>query len=52
MPSDRHRTSFLLAVGVWRYLLSVRYVEATEGIIRLLQNLIPATERDIDLRSS
>lgn len=40
---------FLLAVGVWGYVLSARYGEPSEAIIRLVRNYIPEMGGDIDL---
>ena len=40
---------FLLAVGLWGYVLRARYGEPSEVIIRLLQNYVPAMGGDINL---
>ncbi len=39
---------FLLAVGLWGYVLRARYGEPSEAIVGLLQNYIPEMEGDID----
>ena len=40
---------FLLAVGLWGYVLRARYGEPSEAIIGLLENYVPATGGDIDI---
>ena len=40
---------FLLAVGLWGYVLRARYGEPSEAIVGLLENYIPAMGGDIDL---
>ncbi len=40
---------FLLAVGLWGYVLRAQYGEPSEAIVRLLENYIPATGGDIDI---
>ena len=40
---------FLLAVGVWGYILRARYGDPSQEIIRLLESYIPATGGDIDI---
>ena len=40
---------FLLAVGLWGYVLRASYGDPSQEIIRLLENYIPATGGDIDI---
>ena len=43
---------FLLAIGLWGYVLRARYGDPSEAIVGLLENYIPASGGDIDLLAS